>query len=196
MLKLYRVTISSSQEIICNTKEILSVNKYEKLGAGRMCEAWRGKVYAPDDQLRDGNPVVIKRIVKEQYENETLYKKKVLDYLNNGEAYNRMYNQNPRGTSKVEGAFTDEEYYYILQVFLPGTSYANLKFRNRELERELGMSKKVIEIVRTYHNVRDSEGRLAPQFIGDLKPENFYALMRDENDTPDLVYFDFDVFDA
>lgn len=195
-LKLYKVNISSSQEIVYDTKEFLSVIRYEKLGAGRICEAWRGKVYMPDDQLRDGNPVVIKRIIKKQYENDTLYKKKVSEYLNNGQAYNRMYNQNPRGTSKVEGAFTDEEYYYILQVFLPGISYANLKFQNRELERELGMLKKVIEIVSTYHNVRDSEGKSVPQFIGDLKPENFYAPMSDENDTPDLVYFDFDVFDT
>lgn len=196
MLKLYRLNISSSKELVYDKNDVLSVVRYNKLGSGRMCEAWRGKVYVPDDQLRDGNPVVIKRIIKKQSEDDTLYKEKVFEYLKIGQAYNRMYNQNPRGTSKVEGAFTDEEYYYILQVFLPGTSYANLKFQNRELERELGMSKKVIEIVSTYHNVRDSEGRLEPQFIGDLKPENFYAPMRDENDTPDLVYFDFDVFDA
>ena len=196
MLKLFRVNISSSQEIICDAKEALSVIRHEKLGAGRMCEAWHGNLYVPNDQLRHGNPVVIKKIIKERYENDTLYKKKAFEYLNNGQAYNRMYNQNPRGTSKVEGAYTDGEYYYILQVFLPGMSYANLRFRKRELERELGMLKKVIEIVSTYHNVRNPEGMLTPQFIGDLKPENFHALMRDENDTPDLVYFDFDVFDT
>lgn len=196
MLKLFRVSISSSQEIICDEKDHLSVTIHEKLGVGRMCEAWRGNLYVPSDQLRHGNPVVIKRIVKEQYEDDAQYRRKTFEYFSNGQAYSRMYNQNPRGTSKVEGFFTDKEYYYILQVYLPGISYVNLKFHNRELEQELLMLKKVVELVSTYHNVRDLEGKLAPQFIGDLKPENFYAPMRDGNDTPDLVYFDFDVFDT
>ena len=92
MLKLFRVSISSSQEIICDEKDHLSVTIHEKLGVGRMCEAWRGNLYVPSDQLRHGNPVVIKRIVKEQYEDDAQYRRKTFEYFSNGQAYSRMYN--------------------------------------------------------------------------------------------------------
>lgn len=191
MLKLFKVELLLEQRTLRVTEEVLCVQVIRKLGEGRNTDVWQGSLYVPEDPLRNENPVAVKRIRRDLLESEQVYQKKVLDYLQSG--YSRMYNRNPRGIGKVEGLFKDGDFYYVLQVYLPGRNYAELPLAEpkRRLEQELTLLKKVVKIVKGGHNNIDRDGNAAPQFIGDIKPENFQVPLEEE----ELVYFDFDVYD-
>lgn len=194
MLRLYRINCKYPSEDWQKTEDYIDINVGTVLGEGRICKAWMGKISAPGDPLRNQNPILIKKLVRYKEEKDLIYKKRIFTYLNNGRAYSRMYNENLRGTSKVEGAYTDGCNYYILQVFYPGCTYR--EWESTSLLKEVDMIVKIIEVVKAYHDAKDENGKIMPQFIGDLKPENFYVPIIKNSETVDIVYFDFDVYDS